>query len=66
LLLSQLLVGVLKVERRHWVIFVSAAVFSLSLKMALERWLGEEEDRAAILPTKILSADEKNQWTFFC
>ena len=66
LLLSQLLVGVLKVERRHWVIFVSAAVFSLSLKMATERWPAQEEDRAAILPTKILSADEKNQWTFFC
>lgn len=27
-----------KVERRHWVIFVSAAVFSLALSLALERW----------------------------
>jgi hypothetical protein len=41
LLLAQLFVGVLKTERRHWVIFVSAAVFSLALQMALERIPGK-------------------------
>ena len=29
--------NILKVQRREWVIFISAAVFSLSLRMALER-----------------------------
>ncbi|MCG2617732.1 HupE/UreJ family protein [Terrimonas sp. NA20] len=37
LLLAQLIVNVFRVERREWVIFLSAAVFSLSVKMALER-----------------------------
>ncbi|HEU4472677.1 MAG TPA: HupE/UreJ family protein [Flavisolibacter sp.] len=37
LLLGYLFVGLLKVSRRDWVIFVSAAVFGLALKMALER-----------------------------
>ena len=37
LLISQLLVSVLKVNRRDWVIFISAGVFSLALKMVLER-----------------------------
>ena len=43
LLLSQLLVQVLKVPRREWVLFVSAAVFGLSLQMALERWPAKAE-----------------------
>jgi hypothetical protein len=37
LLLTQLVVNVFKVERKNWVIFLSAAVFSLALKMVLER-----------------------------
>ncbi len=37
LLLAHLIVNIFRVERREWVIFLSAAVFSLSLKMALER-----------------------------
>jgi len=37
LLVSYLLVSLLKVNRRDWVIFLSAAVFSLALKIALER-----------------------------
>lgn len=37
LLLSYLVVNVGRVSRREWVIFLSAAVFSLALKMALER-----------------------------
>ena len=37
LLLAQFILSVLKVNRRDWVIFLSAAVFSLSLKMILDR-----------------------------
>lgn len=37
LLLAYLFVNVWKVNRREWVIFLSAAVFSLALKMTLER-----------------------------
>jgi HupE / UreJ protein len=37
LVLSQLFIRGLKVNRRDWVIFVSAAVFSLALEMAIER-----------------------------
>lgn len=38
LLLSYLLVNGLKINRREWVIFLSAAVFALSLKMVIERF----------------------------
>ncbi len=38
LLLSYLFVTKLKVNRRDWVIFLSAGVFALSLKMVLERF----------------------------
>ena len=37
LLLAQFIFSLLKVNRRDWVIFLSAAVFSLSLKMILDR-----------------------------
>ncbi len=37
LLVTQVLVTVLKINRREWVIFLSAAIFSLSLQMALTR-----------------------------
>jgi len=37
LLLAQLIVNVMKVNRRDWVIFLSAAVFGLALKMSLDR-----------------------------
>lgn len=50
LLLAQALIHVYKVERRHWVIFLSAAVFSLSVQMALERVPGIEEKHSADLP----------------
>jgi hypothetical protein len=40
LLLAHLIVTELKVNRRDWVIFLSAAVFGLALKMTLER-IGE-------------------------
>lgn len=37
LLVSHLIITALKINRREWVIFLSAGVFSLALKMALER-----------------------------
>lgn len=37
LLLSHLIVNQLKLNRREWVIFLSAAVFSIALQMAIER-----------------------------
>jgi hypothetical protein len=37
LLLAQLVISLLKINRREWVIFLSAAVFGLSLKIVLER-----------------------------
>jgi len=36
-LISFLSVELLKVNRREWVIFASAAAFSIALKMAIER-----------------------------
>lgn len=46
LLLAQGLTGGLKIERRHWVIFLSAAVFSLSVEMALQRLPGQRQAAA--------------------
>ncbi|MEI2738432.1 MAG: HupE/UreJ family protein [Chitinophagaceae bacterium] len=38
LLLSHLIVTILKINRRDWVLFLSAGVFALSLKMVLDRF----------------------------
>lgn len=61
LVLSQLWIDVLKTERRHWVIFISAAVFSLSLQMAIQRWPWQQEEKISLLQTKF-SAKEKNKF----
>ncbi len=37
LLLSQLFIVIFKIQRLHWVIFLSAAVFALATEMALQR-----------------------------
>jgi len=37
LLITQALINSFKINRREWVIFLSAAIFSLALKMSLER-----------------------------
>ncbi|MDP4264202.1 MAG: HupE/UreJ family protein [Bacteroidota bacterium] len=37
LILGKIILDLLKVKRREWVIFLSAAVFSLAMKMAIER-----------------------------
>ncbi len=38
LLLAYLFITFLKVPRRYWVLFISAAVLALALQMAIERW----------------------------
>ena len=38
LILAQISTGLLKINRREWVIFLSAAAFGLSLKMVLDRF----------------------------
>lgn len=38
LLLSQFFIGILKIKRRDWVIFLSAIVFGLAMQMAIQRW----------------------------
>ena len=38
LLLAWIMIGLFKVNRREWVIFLSAAAFGLSLKMVLDRF----------------------------
>jgi hypothetical protein len=37
LLLTEVIMNIFKVSRREWVIFLSAAVFSLALQMAIQR-----------------------------
>ena len=37
LLVTQVLINIVKINRREWVIFLSAAIFSLALKIAIER-----------------------------
>ena len=54
LLLSYLVVTICKVNRRDWVLFLSASVFSLSLKIAIERLpikkKRHEETTVTVLP----------------
>jgi hypothetical protein len=50
LVLAQIVVGLLKVPRREWVIFVSAVVFGLALEMAIQRWPGSGHSSRAAAP----------------
>jgi ABC-type antimicrobial peptide transport system permease subunit len=38
LIFAWVLITKLKVDRKNWIIFLSAAAFALATKMALERW----------------------------
>lgn len=60
LLIGQLLIVLLKIERRHWVIFVSALVFGLSLEMAISRWPKREEIKSEIAQQRILPSMNKS------
>jgi hypothetical protein len=44
LALAHVLLQGLNVARRDWVVFVSAAAFSLALQMALQRWPGKSRE----------------------
>ncbi len=58
LLLAQLFVGVLKLKRHHWVIFISVIVLSLALKIAIERWpWGEKKHLRGMI---MMKEKEKN------
>jgi len=45
LLITHILMRFLKVAQRAWALFLSAAVFSLALQMALQRWPGAGRER---------------------
>lgn len=72
LLLAQLLVGILKVNRRDWVIFLSSAVMALALQMAVERFPSKHKDRglAAKIENKtnntVLLKNEKDDVISYC
>jgi HupE/UreJ protein len=38
LIIAWIFISVFKIKRREWVLFLSAGVFSIALKMAVERW----------------------------
>lgn len=69
LLLSQLFIVGLKRDRRHWVIFLSAAVFALALEMAVSRWPGGpsrlpggEETQASLRGLLCDEAELEGEW----
>ena len=60
LLLAQLVVGLLKLNRRYWVALVSIPVLALALKMVIERWPGSSEgdgDRSAMVVKRQMRDD---------
>ena len=57
LMLCQFFIQILKVDRRHWVIFISAAVFALSLEMAAQRWPWGDEGES---DTAQVTASQQN------
>ncbi|HUC82868.1 MAG TPA: HupE/UreJ family protein [Flavisolibacter sp.] len=67
LLLCELFVRMLRVDRRHWVIFLSAAVFALSLEMAAQRrpWRTESDTDHAQTTPKNLVPTNSNFNNFF-
>lgn len=52
LLLAQLFVGFLKLNRRYWTITVSIMVFIVALQMAIVRWPWKEKNKMAIMLIK--------------
>lgn len=64
LLLAHLAINTMKIERRHWVIFLSAAIFGLSLQMAAERWPSGKNESSSFQQTN-KSASESREATAF-
>lgn len=46
LLLAQLVVGVIKLNRQYWVIIISVVVLGLALEMSIDRWPWREKKHA--------------------
>lgn len=59
LLLAQLLVGLLKIKRHHWVTLVSVVVFALAMQMAIERWPWKGKKDRPMAASKIMNHQEK-------
>lgn len=49
LLLAQLIVGILKLNRRYWVTVLSVIVMGLAVEMALDRWPWKEKKAQALM-----------------
>jgi hypothetical protein len=56
LLLGHLFINLLNVNRKHWVIFISAAVFALSLEMVARRWPWHDQRESDTAQTGIIPA----------
>ncbi len=52
LLLAQLLVGILKLNRRYWVTVLSVIVMGLAVEMAIDRWPWKERKTQALMMRK--------------
>jgi hypothetical protein len=72
LLLAQLLVGIVKINRRDWVIFLSSAVMALALQMAVERFPTKHKSRELAIKTEnktsniVLLKNEKDDLVSYC
>ena len=55
LLLSQFFIGVLKIQRLHWVIFLSAVVFGLAMEMALQRLPWKKKKTEIVMINKFIT-----------
>jgi hypothetical protein len=66
LLLAQLVVGTLKLNRHYWVIIISVVVLGLALEMARERWpWGEKKHARASIPPVPLKGRLRPKSLFF-
>jgi len=59
LLLAELCIRLLKTDRRHWVIFISAVVFGLALEMAIQRFPWGDGSRRRISNTEHRISNER-------
>lgn len=63
LLLCEVFISLLKVQRLHWVIFVSALVFGLSLEMAVQRWPWKQNSEKETAQMNSLSKISKQNFS---
>jgi hypothetical protein len=61
LLLAQVSIGFLKLNRRYWVLLISVVVLGLALKMAIERWpWRKEKEKRAVAANEIIYIKEEH------